>query len=54
MTKYLYVQEEQNSEQLNSPDVDEEAPEVPTVTREDLIARREDVQIDALRYSHIN
>jgi hypothetical protein len=38
-----------NSEQLSSQDQVPEIPEIPTVTRNDLLARREDVQIDALR-----
>ena len=38
-----------NSEQLFAEDQVTETPDIPTVTRNDLLARREDVQIDALR-----
>ena len=38
-----------NSEQLFAQDQVTETPDIPTVTRNDLLARREDVQIDALR-----
>ena len=48
---YPLFQEEINSEQLSSQDQDQvpEILEIPTVTRNDLLARREDVQIDVLR-----
>ena len=37
------------SEQISSQDQEQEVPEITTIARDDLIARREDVQIDALR-----
>ena len=49
--KYTIVQETSSlgSQVSTGPDI----PEAPTVTRKELIARREDDQINALRYYYL-